>query len=290
MTELSDLEDDGPSPQVADATPKAKSASRSSDDKCADAKAKAKSKDKAKGSGTKSTKKSRDMKSTKPKKKPSGGGSAPGPVPCADESASDPATEPESEEVSKKPAMKAKAKSNKVVQKRSVPAGTSAHAESGSSEDKPLLKRPAAAPKTVAKAKAKKTQARKYWYYADKKIGIKYDGHERMTVKSRKGVSEEKQEEIAELCRLEFEKGAATDYIKQMAELMEAAARASLASAEASAVVPEAEVKDVKDDGEMKDADSADAAAGLELGFEEGEEQGEEEDAEDDGPVPADVD
>lgn len=192
MTELSDLEDDGPSPQVADATPKAKSASRSSDDKCADAKAKAKSKDKAKGSGTKSMKKSRDMKSTKPKKKPSGGGSAPGPVPCADESASDPATEPESEEVSKKPAMKAKAKSNKVVQKRSVPAGTSAHAESGSSEDKPLLKRPAAAPKTVAKAKAKKTvakaktektkQARKYWYYADKKIGIKYDGHERMTV------------------------------------------------------------------------------------------------------------
>ena len=68
MTELSDLEDDGPSPQVADATPKAKSASRSSDDKCADAKAKAKSKDKAKGSGTKSMKKSRDMKSTKPKK------------------------------------------------------------------------------------------------------------------------------------------------------------------------------------------------------------------------------
>ena len=54
--------------------------------------------------------------------------------------------------------------------------------------------------------------------------------------------------------------------------------------------MPEAEVKDVKDDGEMKDADSADAAAGLELGFEEGEEQGEEEDAEDDGPVPADVD
>ena len=53
--------------------------------------------------------------------------------------------------------------------------------------------------------------------------------------------------------------------------------------------MPEAEVKDVKDDGEMKDADSADAAAGLELGFED-EEGGEEEAAEDDGPVPADID
>ena len=72
MTDLSDSEDDGPSPQVADATPKAKSdksvaASRSSD-KAADAKAKAKSKDKAKSKGTKSTTKNRAMKSTKPKK------------------------------------------------------------------------------------------------------------------------------------------------------------------------------------------------------------------------------
>ena len=69
---------------------------------------------------------------------------------------------------------------------------------------------------------------------------------------------------------------------------MEAAASAT-PSAEATAAVPEAEVKDVKDDGEMKDADSADAAAGLELGFED-EEGGEEEAAEDDGPVPADTD
>ena len=123
-------------------------------------------------------KKSKDMKSTKPKKKPSTSG---GGVPAADESGPDPATEPESE-VSKKPVMKAKATSKKAAQKRSGPAGTSTQAESGS-EDQPLLKRPAAAPKTVAKAKAEKTkQARKYWYYADKKIGIKYDGHERMTV------------------------------------------------------------------------------------------------------------
>ena len=89
--------------------------------------------------------------------------------------------------MSKKPATKSKAKSKtKAAHKRSVPAGTSAKAESGS-EDAPILKRPAAAPKRVAapktavKAKAK-NQARKYWYYADKKIGIKYDGHERMTV------------------------------------------------------------------------------------------------------------
>lgn len=61
-------------------------------------------------------------------------------------------------------------------------------------EDAPVLRKPAAAPKSAAAPKAKASckrpaasgntiiKAVKYWYYKDRKIGIKVNGREQMTV------------------------------------------------------------------------------------------------------------